>query len=318
MQVYIVKRLLMMIPTIFVVITVVFFSLHLAPGDPISMLIPPDVGVGDARDEMVTRIKAQYGFDKPLHVQYLRYLGKTVSLDFGRSLRNKTPIVDDLARRLPNTLQLGVLALFISVVLGVGFGVISAVKRDSVLDNLTMFGALFGVSMPSFWFGFMLMLLFGIYWRILPPSGFAGPIYTWEGFRHAILPAVTLGVGSTAVTARFTRSSMLDVINQDYIRTARAKGLSERVVIYRHALKNALIPVVTLLGIQFGALLAGSVITETVFAWPGVGRYMINGITSRDFPVVQGTVLVVALGFVSANFLTDLTYAYIDPRIRYN
>jgi peptide/nickel transport system permease protein len=316
-ETYILKRILLMVPTVFIVITVVFFALHLAPGDPINMLIPPDVGVGAAREALIARIKAEYGFDQPLYIQYFRYLARTASLDFGRSLRNKTPIVDDLARRLPNTLQLGFLALLISVTLGVGFGVVSAVRRESVFDNLTMFGALFGVSMPSFWFGFMLMLLFGIYWALLPPSGYDGPIWTWIGFKHAILPAVTLGVGSTAVMARFTRSSMLEVINQDYIRTARAKGLSERVVIFRHALKNALIPVITLLGIRFGALLAGSVIIETVFAWPGVGRYMIAGITSRDFPMVQGTVLVVTLGFVSANFLTDLAYAYIDPRIRY-
>jgi ABC-type dipeptide/oligopeptide/nickel transport system permease component len=180
-----------------------------------------------------------------------------------------------------------------------------------------MFAALFGVSIPSFWLGFMLMLLFGLYWGILPPSGFGGPLYTQQGIRHAILPALTLGLASAGILARFTRSSVLDILGEDYVRTARAKGLAERVVIVRHAMKNALIPIVTILGIQLGAVLSGSVIVETVFAWPGIGRYLVTGINTRDFPVVQGAVLVVAVSFVLANLLTDLAYAYIDPRVRY-
>ena len=317
MHTFIVKRLLLAVPTLLGVVTAVFFALHLAPGDPVNMMIPSDLE-GSAREELVARIKAQYGLDKPLHVQYLNYLGRLARLDFGRSLRNRTLIAEDLAGRVPNTLQLGLLSLLIAVGIGIPAGIVSAARRDTLLDTLAMAGALFGVSAPSFWLGFMLMLAFGLYLGVLPPSGFGGPIYTWEGLRYAVLPALTLGTSAAGVLARFTRSSMLEVINQDYIRTAWAKGLSERVVLYRHALKNALIPVVTVLGIQFGSLLSGAVIVETVFAWPGVGRYMIAGITARDFPVVQSAVVVVAAGFVLANLLTDMAYAYIDPRIRYD
>lgn len=316
MQIYIAKRLLLAIPTVLAVMTVVFFSLYLAPGDPVTMMIPPDLE-GEAREAMVEQIRERLGFDRPLHEQYFSYLGRTLRLDLGRSLRHRTHIVDDLRRRIPATLQLGFLSLSIAVTIGVAFGIISAVRRDTLLDNATTFGALFGVSIPNFFFGYILMLVLGLYLRKLPPSGFGGAIYTWEGFRYAILPAVTLGTSSAAVLARFTRSSMLDVINQDYIRTARAKGLAGRVVIFRHALRNALIPVVTLLGMQFGSILSGSVIVESVFAWPGVGRYMIGAINSRDYPVVQATVLMVAIAFVMANFVTDLAYAVIDPRIRY-
>ena len=305
------------VPTVLAVMTVVFFSLYFAPGDPVTMMIPPDLE-GEAREEMVERLRAQMGFDRPLHIQYLAYLSRTLQGDLGRSIRHRTPIAEDLAGRIPATLQLGLFAMIISVVLGVGFGIVSAVRRDTIVDNATMVGALFGVSIPNFFFGYVLMLLFGLYWRVLPPSGFGGSIFSWEGLRYAIMPAVTLGTSSAAVLARFTRSSMLDVINQDYVRTARAKGLSQRIVIFRHALRNALIPVVTLLGMSVGAMLSGSVITESVFAWPGVGRYMIGAINSRDFPVVQATVLLVAVAFVSANFVTDLTYAIIDPRIRYD
>lgn len=316
MQTYIAKRLLLAVPTVLAVMTIVFFSLYLAPGDPVTMMIPPDLE-GEAREAMVEQIRERLGFDRPLHEQYLSYLGRTLRLDLGRSLRHRTPIVDDLRRRIPATLQLGVFSLSIAVIIGVAFGIISAVRRDTLLDNVTTFGALFGVSIPNFFFGYVLMLILGLYLRKLPPSGFGGAIYTWEGFRYAILPAITLGTSSAAVLARFTRSSMLDVINQDYIRTARAKGLADRIVIFRHALRNALIPVVTLLGMQFGSILSGSVIVESVFAWPGVGRYMIGAINSRDYPVVQATVLVVAIAFVLANLITDLAYAVIDPRIRY-
>jgi ABC-type dipeptide/oligopeptide/nickel transport system permease component len=280
------------------------------------MLIPPDLS-GAAGEEIVARIRAEHGFDRPLYSQYLIYLGRLVRLDLGRSLRTNTPVLRDLVRRIPNTLQLGLVALSIAATLGIVFGVLSAVKRDSWVDNSTMFAALFGVSIPSFWLGFMLMLLFGLYWGLLPPSGFGGPLYTQQGIRHAILPALTLGLASAGILARFTRSSVLDILGEDYVRTARAKGLAERVVIVRHAMKNALIPIVTILGIQLGAVLSGSVIVETVFAWPGIGRYLVTGINTRDFPVVQGAVLVVAVSFVLANLLTDLAYAYIDPRVRY-
>ncbi|MFO8059230.1 MAG: ABC transporter permease [Bacillota bacterium] len=316
MQQFVIRRVLLAIPTILAVMIIVFLSIHLAPGDPVDQMIPPDMP-GDAREEAAELIRQQYGLDQPLHIQFYTYLTRVLRLDFGRSLRHRTEIREDLKRRIPNTLQLGILALIISVLLGVGFGIVSAVRRDSVIDNVVTFGALFGVSMPNFFFGFILMLLFGLHLRWLPPSGFGNSILSWEGLRFAIMPALTLGTASSGVLARFTRSSMLDVTNEDYVRTARAKGLSGRVVIFRHALRNALIPVITLLGIQFGAMLSGSVITETVFSWPGVGRYLIQGISTRDYPVVQGATLVISVGFVLANFLTDLAYGFIDPRIRY-
>ncbi|MFO8059503.1 MAG: ABC transporter permease [Bacillota bacterium] len=317
MKEYALRRLLLAVPTILLVIVVVFMAVRVIPGDPIDFMIPTDME-GDAKEEYADRIRAQYGFDQPLHIQLIDYMGRVIRLDLGSSLRRRTPVVEELVWRVPNTLQLGVFALTVSILLGIPIGIVSAMHRSSLGDNVAMFGALFGVSMPSFFFGYMLMLLFGLNLKILPLSGFGGALYTWEGFRHAVMPGTTLALGSLAVLARFTRSSMLEIIAEDYIRTARSKGVSERVVIFKHALKNALIPVVTLLGIQFGAVLAGSVVVEAVFAWPGVGRYMVGGITSRDFPVVQASVLVIAFGFIFANLLTDLTYAFIDPRIAYD
>jgi ABC-type dipeptide/oligopeptide/nickel transport system permease component len=314
---YLIKRLLLAVPTVLGVVTLVFFVIHLAPGDPVALMIPPDLP-SNVRDEREADIRARYGFDKPLYMQYVTYVGNAARLDFGRSIRQDSVVLDDLKRRAWNTLQLGLLAMLISVTLGVTMGVISAVKRGTWLDNATMFAALFGVSIPNFWFGLLLLLGVGLYWGILPPSGYGGSIFTPEGFKYAILPAITLGTSSAAILARFTRSSVLDVILQDYVRTARAKGLTERVVVMRHVLKNALIPIITLLGLQFGAVLSGAIIVETIFAWPGVGRYLISGINGRDFPVVQGTVIFIATGFVLVNIVTDILYAYIDPRIRFS
>lgn len=314
---YIIRRLMMAVPTVLGVVTIVFFVVHLAPGDPINLLIPPELPSG-VREDRIADIEARYGFDRPLHIQYLTYLRNMLTLDLGESLRYHSPITDDLKHRIPNTLQLGLLGMAFSTALGIGLGVMSAVKRGTWLDNATMLVALCGVSMPSFLLGLLLMLVIALYWGVLPASGYGGPIYTWEGLQYALLPAITLGASGAAILARFTRSSMLEIIHQDYVRTARAKGLRERSVIIRHALKNTLIPIITLLGLQFGAILSGTVIVETVFAWPGIGRYLITGIEGRDFPVVQGTVLFIATGFVLVNLLTDLTYSFIDPRIQYD
>jgi peptide/nickel transport system permease protein len=311
-----VKRLLLAVPTILGAVTLVFFSIRLAPGDPAALFIPPDLP-SDQTAEMYERIRAQYGFDQPLPVQYVRYLQRIAQLDFGQSLRQKTSIAEDLLRRIPNTLQLGLVSLVLSSILGIFLGVLSAVHRGSWLDNATMFGALFGVSMPSFWFALVLILLFSVTWPLLPPSGFGGPVFTADGFSYVILPAVVLGLGGAGGLARYTRSSMLEVMNNDYVRTARAKGLQDYVVIIKHALRNALIPVVTILGLSFGQILSGAVIVETVFAWPGVGRYLVSAINGRDFPAVQAAVLLVAVAFVLANLFTDLILVYIDPRIRY-
>jgi ABC-type dipeptide/oligopeptide/nickel transport system permease component len=316
MQKYFIRRLLLAIPTIFGAVTLVFFAMHLAPGDPIALFVPSDRS-GAVKQEVIDEMRHRYGFDKPLPEQYVSYLNNMAHLNFGRSMRQDTVITDDLKSRVWNTFQLGFCALLISTFFGVLLGVISAVKRGTKIDRLVMVLALLGISLPAFWFALLLMLLFGMRWGILPPSGYGGPLYTWEGFKYAILPIVTLGIAGIGGIARYTRSSLLEVINLDYVRTARAKGLKETVVVSRHAMRNGLLPVITLLGLSFGDLLSGAVIIETVFGWPGLGRYLVSGINGRDFPVVQAGVLVIAVAFVFANIFTDLILAYADPRIRF-
>jgi peptide/nickel transport system permease protein len=314
---YLIKRLLMVIPTVFGAVTLVFLAIHLAPGDPIALYIPPDFPV-NATPERVAELRARVGLDRPLHVQYVSFIAGVFRGDLGTSLQHRNSVAEGLLDRLPNTLQLGVLSLAIAVVLGVTVGVVSAIRRGTWLDNVAMTLALFGVSIPNFWLGMLLMQLVGLHWPILPPSGFGGSIFTAEGLRYALLPAITIGISGAGGLARYTRSSMLDVLNEDYVRTARSKGLSERRVVYKHALRNALIPIITLLGLSFGSMLSGAVIVETVFGWPGLGRYLVTGISNRDFPVVQGVVLVIAVGFVLANLITDVVYGFVDPRIRYD
>jgi peptide/nickel transport system permease protein len=316
MQKYFFRRLLLAIPTIFGAVTLVFFAMHLAPGDPIALFVPSDRS-GAVKQEVIDEMRHRYGFDKSLPDQYIAYLNNMAHLNFGRSMRQDTVITDDLKSRIWNTVQLGFAALIISTVFGVLLGVISAVKRGTKIDRLVMIVALLGISLPAFWFALLLMLLFGMRWGVLPPSGYGGPLYTWEGLRYAILPIVTLGIAGIGGIARYTRSSLLEVINLDYVRTARAKGLKETAVITRHAMRNGLLPVITLLGLSFGDLLSGAVIIETVFGWPGLGRYLVSGINGRDFPVVQAGVLVIAVAFVFANIFTDLILAYADPRIRF-
>jgi peptide/nickel transport system permease protein/oligopeptide transport system permease protein len=314
---YLIKRLLMLVPTVWGAVTLVFLAIHLAPGDPIALYIPPDFPV-NASPERIAELRARLGLDRSLLEQYTAFLSGIVRGDLGTSLQHRSPVAEGLLDRLPNTLQLGVLSLAIAVVLGVTVGIVSAVRRGTWLDNVAMTLALFGVSIPNFWLGMLLMQLVGLHWPILPPSGFGGSIFTAEGLRYALLPAITIGISGAGGLARYTRSSMLDVLNEDYVRTARSKGLSERLVVYKHALRNALIPIITLLGLSFGSMLSGAVIVETVFGWPGVGRYLVTGISNRDFPVVQGAVLVIAVGFVLANLITDLVYGFVDPRIRYD
>lgn len=302
---YILRRLLYAIPVMLVVSLIVFGILHIAPGDPATMLAGED-----ARPEDVAAIKANYGLDQPLYVQYGVWLGNALRGDFGRSIVTRRPVMDEIATRLPSTVQLAVSALFLAVILGMIVGVISATRQYSALDHGVMVLALLGVSMPVFWLGLMLIMIFAVELRWLPTGG-TGTI------QQLVLPAVTLGAASTAIIARMTRSSMLEVVRQDYIRTARAKGLMERVVLVRHALKNALIPVATVVGIEFGYLLGGAVITETVFSRPGLGRMLVTSINSRDFPVVQGTLMLLAGSFVLVNLLVDILYGFLDPRIRY-
>jgi len=254
-------------------------------------------------------LRQQLGLDRPLYIQYWRYLSGAMRGDLGRSVRSNRPVVNEIAWRLPNTLRLAVVAMLLAASGGGLVGIISAVRRNTVWDHATMLAALAGLSMPSFWLGLMLMIIFAVRLEWLPVAGY-------EGWQYVILPGITLAAGPAAVLARLTRSSMLEVLNQDFVRTARAKGLREQTVVVKHALKNSLIPVVTVLGLQFGHLMGGAVITESVFAWPGVGRLVVDAILARDFPVVQGTVLVIALGFVLVNLIVDVLYAYLDPRIR--
>jgi peptide/nickel transport system permease protein len=317
MQQYILKRLLLAIPTVFGAVTLVFFAMQAAPGNPIALFIPPDLPPTRTA-EIEARINEKYGFDDPIHVQYVRYLKNLVKLDLGESLREKSFVKTDLERRIPHTLRLGLAAFIVSTALGIGIGVISAIYRGTIIDNVAMFVALVGVSVPSFWLALTMILLFSVRLPWLPPSGLGDEPYSMDGVRHTIMPVIVLALGSSGSLARYTRSSMLEVINDDYVRTARAKGLANRVVIIRHAFRNALIPIITILGLSFGFILSGAVVVETVFAWPGIGRYLIDGVNGRDFPVVQATVLLIAISFVIANLVTDLLLVYIDPRIRFD
>lgn len=313
---YLVNRLLVAAAAVLGVVTLVFLSLHFTPGDPVEMLIPAEAA-GTAGQALVQQIRVKYGFDRPLYVQYALYLRRLAALDLGASIRTGRAVAADLRQRYPATFDLAVASLLVATAIGVPVGVVSALRPNSVMDTFTMTAALVGVSVPAFWSGLLLMLLFSLRLGWLPASGWSGGLWSWDGLRHLIMPAVTLGIEPAGVLARLVRSAMLDVLREDYIRTARAKGLGERTVVYRHALRNAFIPVLTVLGLQFGGLLAGAVIVETVFAWPGIGRYIVFGITGKDFPVVQGGVLFIALVFVIINLLVDLLYAWLDPRILY-
>lgn len=301
-----VRRLIQTIPVVIGVTILVFSLMHLIPGDPAQII------AGEAAPAaQVEAIRERLGLNDPVPVQYFRYMGNLLQGDLGQSVRSSRSVVDEIQPRIWITMRLAIYSMILSIVLGLIAGVVSAVRRYSLSDSLLMVAALFGFSMPAFWLGLMLIKLFAIDLALLPPSG-------WGTWQQAILPVITLGTAGAAIIARMTRSSMLDVINQDYIRTARAKGVKERVVIYKHGLKNALIPVVTVIGIEMGMLLSGTVLTETVFAINGMGRLAIDAIRSRDFPVVQGIVLVFALIFVFVNFVVDLSYRYLNKRIDLN
>jgi len=302
---YIIRRLLIMLPVLLGVSLIIFTMIRIIPGDPGMVMAGPH-----ATKDQVEQIRAQLGLDKHPVTQYLIFMRNIFQGDLGTSTRTALPVTHEIMARLPNTLLLALASILIATVLGVLAGIIAGVRQNSKFDYLSMLVALFGLSMPVFWLGLMLMLLFSIKLEWLPAVGA-------ESFKHLILPAITLGANSMAIIARMTRSSMLEVIRLDYIRTARAKGLKENTVISRHALKNALIPVVTVIGLQTGILLGGAVLTEIVFAWPGIGRLLVEAILARDYPVVQGVVLVVASMFIFVNLIVDILYAYLDPRIRY-
>jgi peptide/nickel transport system permease protein len=298
------RRLLATVPLLLAVSMVVFSFVHLLPGDPAVLFLGEE-----ATPDNLARFRAKLGFDRPLVVQYGEWLGRALQGDLGRSIRSNQPVTQAIVERLPVTLRLIGLSMLISLCIAVPLGVISAVKRNSGVDLASTFFALVGFSTPNFWLGLILIYVFALVLRWLPPSGF-------EGVRSLVLPSITLGTALAALVTRQLRSGMLEVLRQDYVRTAQAKGLAGRVVIGKHALKNALISVVTVIGLQIGALLGNTIITESLFALPGVGRLMIDSVFSRDFFVVQGVILFLAVGYVVANLVVDITYSYLDPRIR--
>lgn len=306
MGAYVVRRLFQMI-IVLIGVTFISFSLLFVTGDPLAVML------GDVRgmtEEQLDAMRARYGLDRPLTVQYVDFLGGLFRGDLGRSFYHRQPNLQLILDRYPATLQLGSMAFLLSIVISIPAGVIAAANRGKLADNVCMILALIGQAMPVFWLGLMLMMIFAVELKWLPVSGRGT-------YQHLILPAITLAAFSIARNARMIRSSVVEVLDQDYIVTARSKGLTERVVLYRHALKNALIPFVTLLGIQLGHMLGGAVITETIFSWPGVGRLSVQAINTRDIPLVQASVVVLALSFVLINLLVDLVYMFLDPRIRY-
>ncbi|HSD49866.1 MAG TPA: ABC transporter permease [Candidatus Methylomirabilis sp.] len=302
---YILHRIAMLIPVLFGVTLVSFSLLHLVPGDPAEIL-----GGQEATAEDIARIRKEYGLDQPLGLQYFRFVANAARGDLGISIQSRHPVRELLFQRLAFTLQLSLVSILVASTIGLLAGIISSTRQYSMFDAASMLGALFGISMPIFWLGLLLILVFAVKLHWLP-SGGTGTL------AHFILPAIALGSASAAVIARMTRASMLEVTRQDYIRTARATGYRERIVIFRHALKNAMIPVLTVFGLEFGTMLGGAVLTETVFSLPGIGRLLVEGIFMRDYPVVQGAMMVVATTFVLVNLLTDVAYAFFDPRIRY-
>jgi peptide/nickel transport system permease protein len=332
---YILKRLLNLIPVLLGITLLVFILLHLIPGDPAQILAGTR-----ATPEIVEGIREQLGLNKPLPVQYLLFLGNLLRFNLGNSIMSGASIIQEIAIRWPATFELSLAAMLIALILGIPAGVLAAVRKNSAIDNLTMSGSLVGVSMPVFWLGLLLIYLFAVNWQWLPPglrisqevassfkplTGFyvldALLQLNWKALKdvlaHLVLPALTLSTIPLAIIARITRSAMLEVLSQDYIRTARAKGVLERWVIFKHALKNALLPVVTIIGLQFGTLLSGAILTETIFSWPGIGFWIYDGILNRDYPVVQGGVIFVSISFVLINLLVDISYAFLDPRIQY-
>lgn len=307
---YISKRLLQLIPTLLVVVLIIFVITRVVPGNPAAVMLGPQASVED-----VEKLEEELGLNKSIWVQMLDYLKGLFKGDLGKSYYYNEPVLDIIAERFPNTLVLSVFSMFLSLLIGIPAGVISATKQYSKFDYITMVLALIGISMPVFWLGLMLVLVFSVKLGWLPSVGM-GEAGFIDGLRHIILPGVSLAVISAGVFARFTRSSMLDIIKEDYIKTAKAKGLREKVVIWKHALKNALPSIITIIGIQFSSLLSGAILTETIFSWPGMGKLIVDAIEKRDYSLVQGGVLFVAFVYVIINLIVDISYAYLNPKVR--
>ncbi len=303
---YVFKRLISTLPVLLGISLLLFFMLRMLPGDPAQVLAGQM-----ASQEDIKIIRHQLGLDRPIFIQYGLFLSRLAKLDLGRSARTQNPVIKEIWARLPNTVLLAVIAITLACLFGIPAGIISAVRPYSWIDYLFTSMALFGISMPVFWLGLMLIVIFSLALHWLP----AGGIGSWK---HVILPSLTLAAFVVAFITRMTRASMIEALSQDYTTTARSKGLKEKVVIVKHALKNALIPIITVVGLQFGLLLGGAVLTETVFAWPGIGRLIVDSILARDYPVIQGTILIFGLLYILVNLFVDITYAFIDPRIRYD
>jgi peptide/nickel transport system permease protein/oligopeptide transport system permease protein len=303
---FLLQRLLFLIPTLLGVLLVTFLLLYVAPGDPVQAM------VGERADpETLARLRAELHLDDPLHRQFTHYVGGVLRGDLGSSYITRRPILQDLMQRFPATLRLAGAAMLFAAVTGIGIGIYGAWRPGAVLDRIAAFGAYLGISFPVYWVGLILILIFAVNLRWLPPSGSGGLAYL-------ILPALTLGMRSVAFLSRMTRAAMQEVLQSDFVRTARAKGLLEKRVVLSHAFRNALLPVLTVLGLDFGSYLTGSILTETIFSWPGVGRYVLTAIDKRDLPAVQGSILFLSLVFVMVNLITDLLYARVDPRVAYD
>ena len=301
---FIVRRILQTIPVLFGVIVITFILMYMVPGDPVVSM------VGERYDEeTIHKLRKELHLDDSLPMQFVHYVSNVMRGDFGKSFITGGSVSEELLIKFPNTLILAVASMIIAIITGLTLGIISSLKPQSILDKITMFFALAGISAPVFWVGLMLILFIGVFLQWLPPTGFGGVEYI-------ILPAITLGLRSAAYLARLTRATMLDVLNQDYIRTARMKMLPEWKVILKHGFPNILIPIITVIGTDFGSYLSGAVLTESIFGWPGIGRYALEAILKRDFPVIQGTVLFMALMFILANLIVDIFYGIVDPRVR--
>jgi ABC-type dipeptide/oligopeptide/nickel transport system permease component len=330
---YLLRRVIATIPVVVLISLLVFLLIHAAPGDPADLLLSEEASPQDIADA-----RRRWGLDQPIYIQYLRFLANILSGDLGTSFRYSDPVITLIGERLPATIELAVASMLIAIIFGIPLGVWAGAKPNSWADNLGSVFGFFGISMPSFWLGIMLILVISGYFNWLPSSGrstygvaqgFETGFYithslasgnmkaAWDGIKYVIMPAIALGTGMMGLIMRVTRSSVLEIMDEDYVRTARAKGLSERTVLWRHVLRNAFVPIITVVGLELGTLLSGSIIVETVFAWPGSGSLLIAAIQSRDYPLITGTVLTYTIAFVAINFMIDILYALIDPRIRF-
>lgn len=312
MSKYFLRRLLLLFPVLGIVSVLISSLIYFSPGDPVRVML----GLR-ANEEAVAKIRAELGLDKPYHVRYWNWLKQTVQGNLGKSLQRNEPVAALIAERLPASIELTFFALVVAMLLAVPAGVVSATRPGTLVDNLLSLGSLFWISMPGFWIAMIAVLVFSLNFGILPISGRGGPIWSVVGLRYLALPGLILGIRQVAIISRLVRAGMLETLGEDYVRTARSKGLSEKVVVYKHALRNAMIPTVTIFGVQLPELLSLSVIIETVFAWPGMGRMLVDAVLKRDYTLVQGIVLVYSLIVILINLVVDLLYAYIDPRIKY-